>query len=427
MKNLFVFIIVVGLLGFGGFQGWKKWKEKQANAKLMRQPKTSEVESRDIRFAISAAGDIGPADQVSVRPEVNGKISELPVDIGDQVKRGELLFALDDKDLQIERNTRQADIEGAKLQLERAERNFKRAESLFTQNLIAKEVFENGKTDFALAKNSLDKSQSALDMVEDRLSKTKIMAPFDCTVLTRPVSIGQAVSGSGGFNSGTEVMTIANLKNMIITAHVSQSDVTRLQSGQEVDIEVESVAGVRMKGVVERIAPQATVKSNLKGFSARIAIKNIDERVRPGMTANLKIPIDSANGVLAVPLGAIFTEEGERVVYVKNGTGFDRKTVTLGISDFRFAEITSGLSPGDVIALEQPPEAAEAAVGKKGRGPGGPGGGPAGGGGRPGGGGSRGGSGGGGGGPRVSGGTNAAPAVGGAPATQSLPARHPSI
>jgi HlyD family secretion protein len=147
-----------------------------------------------------------------------------------------------------------------------------------------------------------------LNLVEDRLSKTKIMAPFDCTVLTRPVSVGQAVSGSGGFNSGTEVMTIANLNEMIITAHVNQSDVTRLKDKQVVDIQVESVPGLKMKGTIERIAPQATIRNNLKGFDARIVIRKIDSRVRPGMTANLSIPVVSTLDTLAVPIAAIFSE-----------------------------------------------------------------------------------------------------------------------
>lgn len=407
MKNLLVLLVVVAVLGFGGHQGWKKWKEKQAQAQLSRQPRTSAVELRDIRFSISAAGDIGPADQVSVRPEINGRISELPVDIGDQVKKGELLFALDDQDLQIERDTRITEIEAAKLQLERAERNFKRAEQLYSQNLIAREEFEDIRTTYDLAKNSLEKAQKALDLVMDRLSKTRIVAPFDCTVLTRPVSIGQAVSGSGGFNSGTEVMTIANLKNMVIMAHISQSDVMRLKPGQEVEVEVESVSGLKMKGVIERIAPQATLKSNLKGFSARIAIQNIDERVRPGMTANLRIPVDSATGVIAVPLGAIFTEQGERYVYVKNGDGFERRPVTLGISDYRFAEITSGLAPGEIIAMELPAEGLQIGGGKQ-RGPGGRG------------------NGGGGRGQTAESKTNSAPATA-TPAPRGGAARHPSI
>src|SRR4029077_4468645 len=107
--------------------------------------------------------------------------------------------------------------------------------------------------EFDLAANGLEKAQKALRIVEDQLSKTRIAAPFDCTVLTRPVSIGQAVSGSGGFNSGTEVMTIANLKDMIVAAHVNQADVTRLKQGQSVEVQIESVPGLHMEGVVDRI------------------------------------------------------------------------------------------------------------------------------------------------------------------------------
>ena len=382
MKRFVVIVVILAALGYGGYYGWQTWQKRTHAERLSKLPKTAEVQSRDIKFSITAAGDIGPADQVSVRPEVNGRISELPVDIGDQVSKGQLLCRLDDQDLQIERSQRLTEIEGAKLQVEKAKRNYDRSKQLFEQSLVPKETFDDAKTELDLANNSLERSDKALRLVEDRISKTKIMAPFDCTVLTRPVSIGQAVSGSGGFNSGTEVMTIANLKDMIITAHISQADVTRLHTGQVVEIEVESVPGLKMKGEVERIAPQATIKSNLKGFSARILIKNIDERVRPGMTANLTIPVNSADGVLAVPLAAIFTERGSRFVYVKKSDSFERRPVQIGITDFNFAEITSGLSPGDDVALTQPDDAKDSGEkggrggrGERGSGTGGSGGG----------------------------------------------------
>src|SRR6185436_16612625 len=178
------------------------------------------------------AGDIGPADQVSVRPEVNGRIAELPLDIGDKVPKDALLCRLDDKDLQIERSSRLAEIDGAKFQLQKANRNFDRSKHLFDKKLISMEVFEDTRTEFDLASNGLQRAESALRLVDDRLSKTKILAPFDCTVLTRPVSLGQTVSGSAGFNSGTEIMTIANLSAMIVTAHINQADVTRMKTGQ---------------------------------------------------------------------------------------------------------------------------------------------------------------------------------------------------
>src|SRR5262249_50786778 len=155
-------------------------------------------------------------------------------------------------------------------------------------NLISTEIFENSKTEFDLAKNTLERSQRELAVLEEGLKKTKILAPFDCTILTRPVSIGQAVSGSGGFNSGTEVLTIADLHNLIINAHINQADITRLHQEQQVEVAVEAVPGLTVLGRVERIAPQATIRNNIKGFAVRIFLKDADKRIRPGMTANIK-------------------------------------------------------------------------------------------------------------------------------------------
>jgi HlyD family secretion protein len=249
--------------------------------------------------------------------------------------------------------------------LEQAQRNYKRAEELHAANLISQEIYENTKTDYELAKNALERSQRELAIIEERLTKTQVAAPFDCTVLTRPVSVGQAVSGSGGFNSGTEVLTIADLNSMIINAHVNQADVPRLSVRQEVEVAVEAVAGLKVTGVVERIAPQATIKNNIKGFASRILLTNVDQRVRPGMTANVKIPVASADNVLAVPLAAVFTErnpetlEMERFAYVLKGGSYEKRTIQVGVSDYFYAEIQSGLKAGETVSLELPKEELE--------------------------------------------------------------------
>lgn len=358
-------LVILAILAAGvGYYYWHKGGKDKSAAVNPARPTTAEVASRSIQFALTAAGDIGPADQVSVRPEINGRISILPVDIGDQVKKGDLLFALDDQDLQTDHASRITDIEGSKLSVEKTRRNFERNKKLFEDKLISQEVYDDAKTDYDLAQNALDKAQKALRQVEDQLSKTRIVAPFDCTVLTRPVSIGQAVSGSGGFNSGTEVMTIANLKDMIVNAHVNQADVTRMKIGQTVDIEIEAVPGLKFAGTVQRIAPQATIKNNIKGFAAQIILKDIDSRARPGMTANLTIPLISADNVLAVPLAAVFTEQGERYVYVKNAEGFDTRPVQIGVSDFQFAEVLNGLTAGEIVSLVRPADAPEAKLDK---------------------------------------------------------------
>jgi HlyD family secretion protein len=378
----FLTLIVVAALGAGGYFVWKKWAARNSQSAATRPISKAIVEARDISFSIIAAGEIGPADQVSVRPEINGKIAELPVDIGDQVKRGQLLCRLDDTDLQTEKESRLSEIAGARLQIEAAalamaktEREFLRSKELHEARLVSQEIFDNARTDFdvaknqhALAKNALERAEKALKQVEDKLAKTRIEAPFDCTVLTRPVSLGQTVSGAAGFNSGTEVLTIANLNDMIITAHINQADVTRMKVGQRVDVQVESVPGLHMRAEVERIAPQALIKNGIKGFSARIAIKELDPRVRPGMTSILTIPVASVENALSVPLSAVFTERSERYVYVKDGEEFERRSVQIGISDLSFAEVQQGLGDGDIVALEMPADIKEEKAPKAGKG-----------------------------------------------------------
>ncbi len=478
MKSILVWLVVLGTLGGGGYFAYQKWPDKMAfwrtagkaaAAPKSARPTSAKVEQRNISFAISAAGEITPAEQVSVRPEVSGRIDKLPVDIGDKVKKGDILFTLDDSDLQIERSQRQTEIEatklqiegarlslekhqldfdrtkqifenklpldrsqrqteieaaklqieGARLALEKLQLNFDRIKQLYADKLLAKEAFENAKAELdqahnthalarnnhdklltrevletakievdlarnnhALARNSFERSLKALQLVEDRISKTKNTAPFDCTILTRPVSAGQAVSGSGGVNSGTEVLTIADLSELIINAHINQADVTRMSVNQRVQIEVEAVAGLKLFGRVDRIAPQATIKNGIKGFSTRIIVKN-DEKsgVRPGMTANLTIPLQAADNVLAVPLAAVFSDQGERFVYVQQGERFVRTPVLIGVTDYDFAEVSKGLQGGETVSLVSPAEEAgkvqqafgAAAKGGKGGGKGGEG------------------------------------------------------
>ncbi|MCX6904179.1 MAG: efflux RND transporter periplasmic adaptor subunit [Verrucomicrobia bacterium] len=360
---------MLAVLGAGGYFSWQQYQKKKQVAPEPGEIATAVVEARDIRFVINAAGDIGPADQVSVRPEVGGKVAELPVDIGDQVKSNALLCLLDDKELSAERDSRAAEIDGARLQLEKSERTFSRNKQLFTDNLISQEVFDDSRTEYHLATNALERAQRALKTVQEKLSKSILVAPFDCTVLTRPVSLGQTVSGSAGYNSGTEIMTIANLNDMIVNAHINQADVPRLRLQQEVEIQVESVSGLKMTGLLDRIAPQAVIKNGIKGFGARVRINHIDPRIRPGMTAILNIPVAAADNVLAVPLSAVFTEKGERYVYVKKDENYERHPVIVGISDLSYAEVQKGLSEGDIVALELPPQELAAQAKKTGKGP----------------------------------------------------------
>ena len=363
MKNAFIVILGLVAVYFAYLQFGQQENQNNANVKNFKQRKTTaEIEARDINFSVTVAGEISPAEKVSVRPEVNGKIAELAVDISDFVAKGELLFRLDDKDIQIEIDSRKKQIDSANLQLAQAKKEYERSEQLFEDDLVSKEVFEATKNKYELSVISKDRAQNDYDLTAEKLSKTSVVAPFDCTVLSRPVSIGQAVSGSGGQSGGTEVMEVADLKNLIILSHVNQADVSRMKKNQNVSIEIEAVADLVVQGTVERIAPQATIKSGIKGFSTRIKLLDTDSRVIPGMTATINIPVADAEGVVGARLAAIFTERNEAeqktetYAYVKNAENdtFVKQMIEVGVNDLNYAEVLRGLKIGDVVSLEKP-------------------------------------------------------------------------
>ena len=361
MKNIIILILVLAVAYFGYTSFTENQSESNSNlTKLKNRETTHTIETRDINFSVTVAGEISPAEKVSVRPEVHGKIAELPVDISDQVVAGDLLFRLDDKDLKIEIDTRKKQIDSANLQMEQSKNEFERSKKLFNDGLISEEAFQNTKTRYEVAQISRDRAQNDFDLAEEKLSKTSIRAPFDCTVLSRPVSIGQAVSGTGGQSSGTEVMEIADLKNLIILSHVNQADVSRMGKNQKVKIEIEAVADLVIDGIVERIAPQATIRSGIKGFSTRIKLQNTDESIIPGMTATINIPVANSKDVVATKLASIFTERNEveqrteTYAYVKKDEKYAKQMVEVGVNDLNFVEVLKGLSQGDEVALEKP-------------------------------------------------------------------------
>ena len=361
MKNIIILILVLAVAYFGYTSFTENQSESNSNlTKLKNRETTHTIETRDINFSVTVAGEISPAEKVSVRPEVHGKIAELPVDISDQVAAGDLLFRLDDKDLKIEIDTRKKQIDSANLQLEQSKNEFERSKKLFNDGLISEEAFQNTKTRYEVAQISRDRAQNDFDLAEEKLSKTSIRAPFDCTVLSRPVSIGQAVSGTGGQSSGTEVMEIADLKNLIILSHVNQADVSRMEKNQKVKIEIEAVADLVIDGIVERIAPQATIRSGIKGFSTRIKLQNTNESIIPGMTATINIPVANSKDVVATKLASIFTERNEveqrteTYAYVKKDEKYAKQMVEVGVNDLNFVEVLKGLSQGDEVALEKP-------------------------------------------------------------------------
>lgn len=342
---------------YAGVSGW--FRGSNADARDGGTP-TALVEKRDVEFSVSVNGDVTPQFQLEVKPEVGGKIKELYVQAGDSVKEGQVLVEIDDRDILSERESAKTEIEGARVQVTKITRNFERAKELFKQKLITNEEFDNMESELALAKNSMERADRKLQIVEDKLRKTKVTAPGDGTVLTAPVIEGQVVIAAASVNSGTTLMTIANLERLIVACHVNQVDFSRIKPGQKVTLRAESLKDVELDATVFFIAPLATVRNNVKGFTVQAVIEKPVAALRPGMTVKVNIPVAHADQTLAVPVSAVFRSEGnKRVVFVQNGGITEKREVKIGVSNIDHAEVLTGVSEGEKILLVNPERAAK--------------------------------------------------------------------
>jgi RND family efflux transporter MFP subunit len=349
MKN--PVIVVVLVLALGG--GWYAFGDRIMASGKKGGPDESRIvraEKRAIDFSIEVSGDVTPAFQIDVKPEVSGKIKALHVEPGDVVKAGDLLAEVDDRDLLTEKASVQTEINGAKLDVEKNRRNYERGKELAGQKLVSREVFDNLTSEYEMAEK--------LDLVEEKIRKAKVVAPMDGTVLVVPVLEGQVVVAAASVNNGTLLLTIADLSKLLVATHINQVDVARVELNKLVRLRADSLKGAEMTARIYRIAPVASVKNNVKGFEVLALIEQPNPLLRPGMTVNMQVPIDSVESAVSVPISAVFKGEGDsKIVYVNKGGHTEKRKVEVGVTNIDFAQILDGVTEGEQILLVEPAKA----------------------------------------------------------------------
>ena len=343
------------LAGLAYWMGWVPWPQPVKTDKV---PPTVMAKLMDIAPALPLSGEVAPAFQVDVKPEIGGKIKKIHVIAGQNVRKGEPLVTIDDTDLLNDRASAEAEIAGARLRVEKILGNFSRAKQLFAQKLLSREEYVNLEADYQIAENELAKSLFRRQTVDDRLAKTRVVSPADGTILDVPVNEGQVVVGAASVNSGTNLMSFADLSRLLINAHVNQLDAGKLSVGQLMEVHSPDSSDQDYQARIEFIAPLATVKNNIKGFEVRGVIEGNRESMRPGVSVSIIVPIGKAEGVVALPVTAVFERDRKTVVYVLKGKETECRNVVVGLMDSSHVEIKSGLVEGEEVLMVAPPEPA---------------------------------------------------------------------
>ncbi|MGF1679277.1 MAG: efflux RND transporter periplasmic adaptor subunit [Candidatus Methylacidiphilales bacterium] len=359
MKQVITVLVVVFILGVAAYFGWNYWEgRKKELVDSKPKERTATVERRDIEINVEVAGDIEPLEQVEVKAEVSAKLKKIHVVLGQSVERDQILFELDDTELLTQLESSKLEIASARLNLEKSLSDHQRNTRMFEKELIPAREVANSLTDQQLAENAVERARKRLQNVEDQLAKTRVMAPISGMILQMPVVEGQVVVAAASVSSGTLLMRLADLSRLVIKTHINQIDVAKISSSMPLNFFVDPLPGELFKGKIHSIAPTATVKQNVKGFEVDMVITDPDPRLRPGMTANVVIPIEKREQVLVVPLAAVFSEpDRSKVVFLPGAESTvapEKRAVQIGAANMDVVEILSGLKEGEKVLLSRP-------------------------------------------------------------------------
>ena len=314
---------------------------------------TMTVEPTTISSSVTATGTVEPVKQVEVGTQVSGIISKIYVDYNSVVKEGQLIAELDMSVLQTELESSRANLNSSKVEYDYQTRNYERIKGLYEKELVSATEFEQAQYSYDKAKFSYSQAQSNYSKSQKNIGYAKIYSPIDGVVLSRAVDEGQTVAS--GFSTPT-LFTIANdLTQMRVIANVDEADIGAVKEGQRVEFEVDAYPEDTFHGTVTQVRLQATTTSNVVTYQVVIDAPNPDQKLMPGLTANITIFTLDKSGVLAVPVRALrFTPEGEKyqenTVWKQLSDGkLESANVKTGVSDGVQTEILEGLVVGDRV------------------------------------------------------------------------------
>jgi HlyD family secretion protein len=332
-----VLVMVIGKLVAGN----NKKGEKVAVEKVTR---------RTITETVTASGNIYPEVEVKISPDISGEVTQLNVQEGDSVKKGDVLarifadiYALqrDEAASQVGQTqasvaNSQASLEATKASLDQAKQAYDRNKSLFDQKVISKAEFEQYETTYRSAQANynaalqgikglqanVQAAQTGLTRANKDLGRTTLVAPMDGVISSLKVKKGERVAGNS-FNVGTEMMTVADMSVLEVRVDVGENDIVKVNIGDSADIELDAYNNRKFKGIVTQIASStnatatAAVTNDVTNYEVRIRLDRdsykdlIDPKrpkkfpFRPGMNANADIKTQRKDNVLAAPITAV--------------------------------------------------------------------------------------------------------------------------
>ena len=316
-----------------------------SKAKLVNAPtpvETVPVRRQDLKEVIGGSGAIEQAQTVQLTSQVTAEVREVPVKIGDIVKKGALLVRWDDRLIQATLNANRAYVESNNIKIQDETRQVQRYKNLEQKNMGTPLELEKSEMSLADAKEALAKATLSLRQAEIDLEHVKMLSPLDGIVLERLVNPGETT------HRDQVVMKIGSLANVLLGAKISEDKMHSVQLGLPAEASFPAFPGEVFQGKVVKIDPN--IDPTTRTFTTYVEIKNEDFRIKPGLSGFARIR-RSAKDVLAVPSIAITNPSGEQAsVFVVDNTNHAHMIkIRPGIVVDAMTEVRDGLKEGEKV------------------------------------------------------------------------------
>ena len=320
------------------------------------------LQRMDIRKTTVVTGKIEPRNEVNVKPQISGIITEILKEAGETVQEGEVIAKVKVIPDMGSLSAAQSRLRLAEINRKQAQTDYDREKTLFDKGLVAADEYDKIAQALRQAREEVDAAQDNLEVVRDGVSKsnasassTLIRSTITGLILDIPVKVGNSVILANTFNDGTTIATVANMNDLIFRGNIDETEVGRLTTGMTMKITIGALQDLKFDARLEYIAPKATDQNGANQFEIKAAVNlpSNATNIRSGYSANAEIVLAEAKNVLAVQESAIEFDGDDTYVYVVKGEGdkqtYERRKVQTGISDGINIEIRSGVKPNERI------------------------------------------------------------------------------
>ena len=351
-----IFATIIALIFIGTFVFlWQKSQPKEVVYNEFT-PEMNEVKKTTI-----ITGKIEPRNEVNIKPQIGGIITQLMKEPGDYVQAGEVIAKVKVIPDMAQLSSAESRVRLADLNLRQAKIDYEREKNLYEQKLVSADEYDKVAQKLKQAKEELVASEDALQVVRDGVSKsnanassTLVRSTISGVILDVPVKVGNSVINTNTFNEGTTIASVANMNDLIFRGNIDETEVGQLYSGIPMKITIGALQDLKFDASLEYISPKAVENNGANQFEIKAAVKVAkDDKIRSGYSANAEIVLAQVNKALTIPESAIEFSGDSTFVYLIKGEGaqktYERHQITTGLSDGVNIEVKKGLTTKDKV------------------------------------------------------------------------------